>query len=150
MNNYLITETASLGRPRRILGTIIAKSRPVALAKAIELTGIPRPIVVTYSSLTDRELELAKSAPILWTQPESKPKTKTNPRGAGPIPREGELLTISVKTRVNAEALEWYRSQPNKSRALAQCLEDAVEVRHLFSGNSCYFPVSLSVSIHLI
>jgi hypothetical protein len=127
MYKYLITEPASLGRPPRILGTIIAKSRPIALAKAIELTGIPHPIVVTYSSLTDRELELAKSAKILWTQPESKPKTKTNPRGAGPIPREGELLTISVKTRVSAEALEWYRSQPNKSRALAKLMETVVK-----------------------
>jgi hypothetical protein len=135
MHNYLITEPASLGRPPKKLGTIIAKSRPVALAKAIELTDIPHPTIAIYSSLTDRELELAKSAPILWTQPESKPKTKTNPRGAGPIPREGELLTISVKTRVNAEALEWYRSQPNKSRALAQCLEDAVKsnITHLFN-----------------
>lgn len=106
-----------------IIGTIEAKSRAVAKAKAIELTNIPTPIVAIYSSLSGSELELAKLAPILWTQPAGNLVTKTNPRGAGYAKRYPQTIRITLDVGLSDEGAKWYRSQPNKTSLLRDWIE---------------------------
>jgi hypothetical protein len=55
----------SLSYTDGVLGTIIARSKPAATKKAIELTGIDDPIVLNFTSLDDSELKMAELAPIL-------------------------------------------------------------------------------------
>lgn len=78
MNKYLIIK-GTLGVQNNmhgiiypvesIIGIVKAENKSIAKAKAIELTGIARPLVVIYSSLTNQELKFAETATILWTQP---------------------------------------------------------------------------------
>jgi hypothetical protein len=68
-NPKIATRSPSLGRLtfcfNAILGTIVARSKPAATKKAIELTGIDDPIVLNFTTLDDSELEMAELAPIL-------------------------------------------------------------------------------------
>jgi hypothetical protein len=132
MPKYLIINPAIDTKPisqqiiytkESILGTIIAKSRPTAKAKAIELTNIPNPLIVIYSSLTDKERELAESAPILWTQPEGNPKTAQNPRGAGYVKKYPQSIRITLDVGLEDREAEWYRSQPNKTALLREWIK---------------------------
>jgi hypothetical protein len=128
MYKYLIVDPSIATRsPIRvfcsnaILGTIEAKSRAVAKLKAIELTGILNPIVAIYSSLSASELEMAESAPILWTQPEGQPKTNINPRGAGKI-RTGQRRSATL-TGLSDAATDKLDTVDNKSQYLVNLIE---------------------------
>jgi hypothetical protein len=74
MPNYLILDPKipaqwPSGKPmigfRVVLGTIVARSKPAATKKAIELTRIEDPIILDFGTLDDSELEMAELAPIL-------------------------------------------------------------------------------------
>jgi hypothetical protein len=129
MQEYIIVNPSTdMSRPyisRSIVGTIKAKIRSVALAKAIEITRIPNPIILISSAASNDERHEASLKAILWTQPEPKPKTATNPRGSGPRAGEGEVLVISTRTRVDRRAWNWYHQQENKSSTIARLIEAA-------------------------
>jgi hypothetical protein len=129
MQEYIIVNPdKGKARPytyQSIIGSIKAKTRSVARAKAIEITGIPNPIVIIKSAAWYEECRQAERTQILWTQPEPKPKTATNPRGSGPRVGEGEVLVISTRTRVDRRAWNWYHQQENKSSTIARLIEAA-------------------------
>jgi hypothetical protein len=107
-----------------ILGTITAKSRAVATAKAIELTGISRPIVTIYLSLSDDELEMANLAKILWEQPNGNPKTDTNPRGAGRRSKYDQTIRINLDVGLSEDDACWWRSLSNKTAMLRELIKN--------------------------
>jgi hypothetical protein len=133
MHKYLIAKATLLTRDNitgrttytreSIIGTIIAKSRTVAKAKAVELTNIPWPVVEIYSSLSHSELELAEWSKILWTQPEGKPVTDTNPRGAGYRSKYDKTVRINLDVGMSEGAAEWWQSQRNKTAVLREFVE---------------------------
>jgi hypothetical protein len=106
-----------------IFGTILAKNSTIARAKAIEITQIPSPIVVCYRSLLEHEKEVAKSRPILWTQPEGNPVTDTNPRGAGYRSKYDKTVRINLDVGMSEGAAEWWQSQRNKTAVLREFVE---------------------------
>jgi hypothetical protein len=111
-----------------IFGTILAKNSTIARAKAIEITQIPSPIVVCYRSLLEHEKEVAKSLPILWTQPEGNPVTDTNPRGAGKKSKYHKTIRINLDVGLSEGAAKWWESRRNKTAALRDFLESQVKL----------------------
>jgi hypothetical protein len=106
-----------------IFGTIIAKNSTIARAKAIEITQTPNPIVACYRSLLEHEKEVAKSRPILWTQPEGNPVTDTNPRGAGKKSKYDETIRINLDVGMSTAEAKWWKSQRNKTAVLRQLVK---------------------------
>lgn len=113
---------------KSVVGTIVAKSRTKAWTRAIELTGIVRPIVAIYSSLSEAELEIAEKADVLWTQPPGNPRTATNPNGGGKLKIEcDEVRNVNLRLRLSKSAADCFDSQDNKSQFMSNLLEQRVE-----------------------
>jgi hypothetical protein len=111
------------------LGTIEAKSKTIAVAKAIELTGIAYPIVAIYSSLKGEELKIAEQAQSLWIQPNGNPKTMTNPRGSGRPAKHDETISVNLRLGLSIEAANWYRLQKNKSKSISLLIIEAASTK---------------------
>lgn len=142
MYKYLIAKATLLARDnitgratfpqKSIFGTIIAKSRAVATAKAIELTSIPWPVVAIYSSLSDSELELAEQSRILWEQPDTKhPVTATNPRGGGKPRNPGIAKAANLSLSLSPAGYEFYTNHPNKSKLVSELIDQEAVLNNI-------------------
>lgn len=129
---YLITKRLPVESVNAILGTIIAKTKGKAQAKAIELTGVADALAIIYSSLSDSQLLLAEESLILWEQPANQHSiTDTNPRGGGKPRKPGIAKSANLALSLTPEGYEFYRCHPNKSRLVSELIDREAGARSI-------------------